>query len=64
MTVQKQGKRGSDQNSRDPDFAGAEAALRRAAETLSSSCHGDDRRSRCASGRKGRLGDGRWNANS
>ena len=32
MTVQKQGKRGSDQNSRDPDFAGAEAALRRAAE--------------------------------
>ena len=32
MTVQKQGKRGSAQNPRDPDFAGAEAALRRAAE--------------------------------
>ena len=32
MTVQKQGKRVSDQNSRDPDFTGAEAALRRAAE--------------------------------
>ena len=32
MTVQKQEKRGLAQNSRDPDFAGAEAALRRAVE--------------------------------
>ena len=31
MTVQKQGKHGPAQNPRDPDFAGAEAALRRAA---------------------------------
>ena len=32
MTVQKQGNRGPAQNPRDPDFAGAEAALRRAVE--------------------------------
>ena len=31
MTIQKQGNLGPVQNSRDPDFAGAEAALRRAA---------------------------------
>ena len=32
MTVHKHGNRGTAHNSRDPDFAGAEAALRRAAE--------------------------------
>ena len=32
MTVQKQRKRRPPQNSRDPEFVGAEAALRRAAE--------------------------------
>ena len=32
MTIQKQGNHGPAQNSRDPDFAGAEAALRRAVE--------------------------------
>ena len=32
MTEQKQGERGTAQNPRDPEFAGAEAALRRAAE--------------------------------
>ena len=32
MTEQKQGERGTAHNPRDPEFAGAEAALRRAAE--------------------------------
>ena len=32
MTIHKHGNRGTAQNSRDPDFAGAETALRRAVE--------------------------------
>ena len=58
MTEQKQGEHGTAQNPRDPDFVGAEAALRRGCRTLASPSPGTDWGGGRDPGRKSCLGRG------